>query len=376
MKNLLFIIFCLSSFQVFAQSKFVIDGKTNALVNGKAIITLTSPDEFYPFKIKKDTVLIRNHSFTFTGKLKYPERFRIQIADKDDDLTEPFFISAGYHKINIDTASNPHDSLEVGIGVTVRNDPTNDEYIKKFLPLYNHVSEQYNDYERAKSKCNSIKDHKAKKGCVLAAEAEGESIRQSSNNVLLNYAKANPKSPIVPWLLEDAIFHFGYTDCYQNVFNEFAKYTPDNINVTIKKYLAKQKLKSIGYPFLLTDFIKSNASKKMYPSRYILVDFWFSGCAPCIAQFGQLKNIYKKFHNKGFEIAAVSVDAKGTIPKYKKLIAANHYVWPQVLDLNGVKTKTMDINAFPSGFLLDSNWKIVKTRINPDILNSFLEDHL
>lgn len=336
------------------------------------------PDKFYPFEIKKDTVLIRNHSFSFTGMLKCPGEFRIKTIDKNNNvsLSEPFFISAGYHKMTIDKASNPHDIIEVGYGVNLQNDPANDEYIKKYLPLRNQVSKRYDHLDRTASKCGSIKDNKTKRGCALAVEAEHESIKKSLDDVLLTYAKANPSSPIVPWLLYDVIFYNGYVDCYEGVFKVISTYTPANINLPIRNFLAKQKLKAIGYPFPLTDFVKANLSKNIPKSRYILVDFWFSGCGPCISQFKELKDIYKKYNKKGFEIIAISIDKKEAIPTYKKLIAKNGYLWPQVLDLNGVKTKTVDINSFPSGFLLDNHWKILKTNVYPHTLEGYLEDHL
>jgi|GEM_PF-1013602 len=357
-------------------SSFVIDGKTNVLVNGKAVIN--GYREFQLLKLKQDTVLIRNHSFVFKGTVKYPEELRIEMIGKGNNhsLSEPFFISAGYHKLTIDKASNPHDSLEMGIGVNLQNAAVNDEYIKKYVPLRNKLSKRIDNNDRAMSKCSSVKDKKEKKGCLLAAEAERESLRKSLDDILLTYTKANPKSPIVPWLLYDEIFYHGYNDCYQNAYKEFSKYTPDDINIPIRNFLEKKKLKTPGYLFPLTDFVKANVSKNISQNRYILVDFWFSGCAPCIAQFKELKETYKKYNKKGFEIIAISIDNKEGIPEYRKLIAKNGYVWPQVLDLNGVKTKTIDVNGFPSGFLLDSHWKIIKTQPSPDVLNSFLEDNL
>jgi len=310
----------LTPIQLFSQSTFVIDGKTNVPVNGKAVLNASS--EFQLLKIKHDTVLILNHSFLFTGTLKYPEECRIEIIDKGDhhSLSEPFFISAGYHQMTIDNTSNPHDIFEIGSGLSLQNAPVNDEYIKKYLPLRNKLGKRSDAYERAMSKCSSIKDKKAKKGCLLSAEAERASIRKSIDDVLLTYTKANPKSPIVPWLLYDEIFYNGYNERYQNVYNEFSKYTSDDINMPIRNFLAKKKLKTPGYLFPLTDFVKANVSQNISQSRYILVDFWFSRCAPCIAQFRQLKDVYKKFNKKGFEMIAISTDENEAIPEYKKLI--------------------------------------------------------
>ncbi len=376
MKKLLPVIFCLISVHLFAQSTFVIDGKTNTVLNGKAVIAM-SAKELYPYKLTRDTVLIKNHSFVFTGTLKYAQEFRIQMFGKNgnNSLSEPFFMSAGYHKLVINKALDPHDRSEVGEGVSLQ-DPANDEYIKKFLPSYNRAYKEVDACNDAWVKCNSTKEKKTKKGCLLAIEAQRVTIKKDIDNVFLNYAKANPTSQIIPWLLYDRIFYRGYSNILEDTYKTFAVHTPENINTTIKDFLAKQKLKAPGYPFALTDFVKANTPKNVSQNKYILVDFWFSHCIPCIGQFDRLKSVYQKFHKKGFEVVAISVDKKEDIPRYKNLIAKNGYVWPQVLDLNGVKTKTLDLPGFPSAFLLDSNWKIVKMDLSTEALSSFLEDNL
>lgn len=378
MKNLLIIIFLFASIQAFSQSTFVIDGKTNVLANGKAVLNTMGLKEFGLFTIKQDTVLVHNHSFVFTGTLKYPGECRIDIIAKGDlhNLSEPFFISAGNHKLTIDKASNPHDIMEIGYGVQLENSPVNDEYIKKYLPAYNLVSKRLDDYHKAKENCNSIKDKNVRKGCMVAADAQGASIRKSSDNVLLTYAKANPKSPIVPWLLYDAFFIKGYSECFEDVLKEVSTYAPPTMIPSIRSRLNQLKLKSPGGQFALANFVKANTSKNISQNKYVLVDFWFSGCKPCIAQFDKLKNVYKKFHEKGFEITAISVDRKETLPAYKELLARKNYPWLQILDISGINAKTMGIAGYPSGFLLDSHWKIVKTNLESDALNSFLEDHL
>lgn len=43
-------------------------------------------------------------------------------------------------------------------------------------------------------------------------------------------------------------------------------------------------------------------------SKLILLDFWAAWCYPCILSMPDLKNIYAKYHDKGLEVYAVSLD--------------------------------------------------------------------
>ena len=194
--------------------------------------------------------------------------------------------------------------------------------------------------------------------------------------IRINYAEANPKSPIIPWMLYAAIRDHGYSNYYQRTLEQIARYIPANVNNLIKTFLARQKMKAPGSIFPLIEFVKANTPKSSKKNKYTLIEFWFSECAPCIAQFRLLKTTYQRFNEKGFNIIAISIDKKEKLLAYENVIKKNGYQWQQILDVNGTKTKSIDIYEFPSNFLLDSQGRIIKTNVKPIVLDAFLEDNL
>ena len=44
--------------------------------------------------------------------------------------------------------------------------------------------------------------------------------------------------------------------------------------------------------------------------KYVLIDFWASWCGPCRAAMPELKELYAKYKDKGFEIVGVSLDSR------------------------------------------------------------------
>ena len=57
-------------------------------------------------------------------------------------------------------------------------------------------------------------------------------------------------------------------------------------------------------------------SIKNYAGKVVLVDFWATWCGPCRAALPEVKEIYSKYHAKGFEIFGISFDKdKDTLNK-------------------------------------------------------------
>ena len=91
-------------------------------------------------------------------------------------------------------------------------------------------------------------------------------------------------------------------------------------------------------------------------NRYVLIDFWATWCSPCRQSIPLLKEMYAKYHAKGFEIYSVSEDedAKG----WKSFIAKNGMTWINVLDdqpgrRNSKAWHNYALNGIPTLVLVD-----------------------
>jgi thiol-disulfide isomerase/thioredoxin len=108
----------------------------------------------------------------------------------------------------------------------------------------------------------------------------------------------------------------------------------------------------------------ANASHKI-----ILIDLWASWCVPCRKEMPQLKQIYNDFHDKGFEVVAVSLDEK--LDSWKKAIIDDKLPWINVSDLKGWNSELIIksyIQSIPFNILIDNNGKIIATNISMDDL--------
>lgn len=205
----------------------------------------------------------------------------------------------------------------------------------------------------------------------------------------LDFAKLHPNSHSCLKLLlssvqtqEGLTFYDQYEEVFQN-FSEEIKSTEEGKKMAEKlKYFKQSKVGSIAPDFSVLDINGQKlALSDFRDKKYILLDFWASWCAPCIADQKYLKKIYSKFSNKDFEIISISRDTdklqwKNAILKHKTNI------WKQVCiesDLNICSNDLKDenhsidvhyfVSAIPHYVLIDKTGIIIGKWKNSGELN-------
>ncbi len=107
-------------------------------------------------------------------------------------------------------------------------------------------------------------------------------------------------------------------------------------------------------------------------SKYVLVDFWATFAAPCLAELPNLKAAYAKYHARGFEVLAVSMDEKAddllAFARDRKLpwrILHNRSAGQDLSDLFGVAN-------IPASFLIGPDGKIIRLDLKGPALDKAL----
>ncbi len=99
-------------------------------------------------------------------------------------------------------------------------------------------------------------------------------------------------------------------------------------------------------------------------NEVVLIDFWASWCAPCIAKFPEMKELYANYDESGFEILSNSIDS--THEAWAEASEEHRLPWTSVGEIEGWEGKTTrayGVRHIPKSYLLDSQGCIIQKDI-------------
>ena len=102
--------------------------------------------------------------------------------------------------------------------------------------------------------------------------------------------------------------------------------------------------------------------RQEYGGQVTLVNIWATWCTPCRAEMPAMQRLYEALKDKGFRIAAVSID-EGSLKDVTEFTTSLGLTFDILHDKSGKIETIFQTTGYPESFLIDKNGVIVRKQI-------------
>ena len=143
----------------------------------------------------------------------------------------------------------------------------------------------------------------------------------------------------------------------------------------VRRLFQNSKPVSKGIPdVILPDPSGKSIALSSLKGKLVLLAFWSVSQPESVDNMMELKKIYSKYHQYGFEIYQVSID--NSMNNWKKAVKFEEIPWFSVCDTtypNSPVQYIYNVNSLPMNYLLDREQEeILAKNVSPDVLERSL----
>jgi peroxiredoxin len=347
-------------------------GPNSFTITGKISGTMPNDYVYYiernqPRNIAPDTVKIntKDSTFSISGESNYGKILYVYL---DQRVIIPMVTKAG---------SKQHFTIiltDHGIQSDVNGEGAeSSKEIKNFLEEKTRI-----DYE-----IMTIENY-FKSGQVTPMQAgelqEKYMELQSAQSAISNAYIARGNSAVASYFILSEFIKEPTFEVYEQTIASFEKQDPQSpyLNEVKTKFKAESAtmIGALAPDIRLPNPKGDTLSLSSLRGKVVLIDFWASWCRPCRIENPNVKKVYDKFKDKGFEIFAVSLD--GEQGQWESAIRQDGLPWLHVSDLGrwgSAPAKTYKVSGIPYTVLLDENGRILAKNLRGEALEGFLNDY-
>lgn len=357
-------------------------------INGTKV-RLTNAD----YSIFYDSTVVKDNQFKFNSSLPKEDFYKIDFESntpfmlgniKSGGWGHPCLIYLEKNSENIFRANGKYEILHNYYSIK-SSSPTQqklEEYYSGVNLKRKKLLEEKRDYRNQANIFLQNGNNEIYKKYLDSASIIENKERLSYQQGTYEFIKINPSTLITPYLITEMPDFFENYSLYKNVLDELdpeireTEYAQKAYNLV----KAVEKLRIGGeVPQIYGNDVYGKPFNYDYSKRkYTLIDIWASWCVPCRYQTPQLKEIYKKYKNHGFDIVAVSVDKSQEwwikISKYDGLPWYNVSELVESRDSKNVENFVAKV--LPMNYLVDNEKKIIGRNFDLEGLDKFLRDSL
>ena len=112
--------------------------------------------------------------------------------------------------------------------------------------------------------------------------------------------------------------------------------------------------------FVFKDILGNTYTPEDIKGKVVVINLWFTSCAPCIVEMPELNKLVKEYENNDAVLfLALALDEKG--PRLNKFLETHVFNYNIVPDSQDYVTQKLQADSFPTHIVLDKNSNVVFT---------------
>ena len=360
--------FLLASFLIIScnsSNDFTINGSTD-VNDGSKVYILQADQNNQPYI--KDSTIIKNSKFKFTGEAATPEISYFQVEGVNGYVLS--IIESG--KINADIYK---DSITTSLVTGTKSNNDFNKYRQQTKSLVQDINQIAYEQQQAIFS-NDLE---------LASKLRKD-ISQKEREVMLyewDFIINNRDSYMSALLLEVFMVENKVNkDSIIEVFNTFSNRIKisnvgKNIADLLRQYEDPINVGELAPDFTAPSLDGGNITLSENLGKVTLIDFWAAWCRPCRVENPNLVKLYKKYSSSGLQIVGVSLDR--TKEQWEKAVSDDNLPWIHVSNLNFWNdpiARQYSIRAIPQSFLLDEKGYVIAKNLRGLSLDQKVESAL
>lgn len=357
---------------------YIIKGEVEGLPDSTVIVL--SPISHTPEDNLAEAVVI-DGKFTIEGKADEPRAVWMRV--KDSRGLYPMMVENGEILISakgVNKSDNDTAQMYQLEDVVVTGSPMTDKFKELYSRrdslnnMYTAIYEKYSNVSAALGKAR-MEGNKVMMDSVLATEdyknfsAAEKNFFDTVETTTKNLINENKDTFWGPLMM---IVNYSYLTPEQRpVFESFSEEAQNS-------YYG-QKVREEIYPVgkvgdEMKDFTIDGKSlaELCKGNKVVILDFWASWCRPCRAEIPNLKEIYNKHHDKGFEIISISIDNDNAA--WKKALEQEQLPWTNFRDADDTVAKLYKVSAVPTMYVLDGDHKLLAENLRGEELAKKIDE--
>lgn len=323
-----------------------------------------------------DSAIIKNSQFELKGKIENPQMVNVSITPGNWSFN--IFLEDTILQVTADTIGSQHyDYTSYGgsVGAILKtytesgsrnyddwmqyqNDPGQHQYDTIITNLYKKAE--------AEAKKNNLDQEYVYRD---QADSVRSLLQKWQKSKIESYVDQHPASVAGVYMFNQ-LYIFSQDMSVEALKNMLNKYTDQAKTSVYYNYLSNElaKKEAVAVGSVAPDFtlMRRDSSKFTLSStrgKYMMIDFWASWCHPCRQAIPHWKEVYQKYHDKGFDMVSVSDDSRWS--DWERAMDQEKMPWTQVCDEFPVKNMPARVGSLymttyiPFYVLLDKEGKIL-----------------